>query len=48
MSRPDSSITVMTMLLFIDSLMPRALRQATRTRNTMAAGTAGTSMKVVR
>ena len=29
MSRPPTSISVITMLLFIDSLMPRTFRQAT-------------------
>ncbi|VDR33478.1 Uncharacterised protein [Arthrobacter agilis] len=45
---PETSMTVMTTLLRTDSLMPRMFSSASRTRNTRAAGTAGTSMNVVR
>jgi hypothetical protein len=45
-SKPLSSMTVMTTLLLTDSLIPRALRHATKARNPMAAGMVGMSTKV--
>jgi hypothetical protein len=47
-TRPVTSIHVITTLLLSDSLIPRAFRQPISTRNTSAAGTAGTGTNVVR
>ena len=47
-SRPDSSITVITMFAPSDSEIPRRFSAATSARNTSAAGTAGTSTNCVR
>ena len=48
MTRPLTSITVITTFEVSDSRIPRAFTAPIKIRNTMAASTGGTSMKVVR